>query len=152
MELEADISEEEVWDAIKALPSDKAPSSDGFTGAFYKLIWPTIKPEIMAVIQAFAHTDNRSMSRLNNALIVLLPKKVGAASLGDFWPITMIHSFAKLVSKILALCLAPRMDEIITKNQNAFIRNRNIQDNFKYIQQAAVLIRKKKVPMLLLKA
>jgi hypothetical protein len=35
-ELEADISEEEVWDAIKALPSDKAPCPDGFTGAFYK--------------------------------------------------------------------------------------------------------------------
>jgi hypothetical protein len=88
----------------------------------------------MVAIQAFAHADNRSMSRLNKALIVLLPKKVGAASLGDFWPITMIHSFAKLVSKILPLCLVPRMDEIIAKNQNAFIRNRNIQDNFKYIQ------------------
>jgi hypothetical protein len=49
------------------------------------------------------------MSRLNNALIVLLPKKVGAANPGDFRPITMIHSFAKLVSKILALRLAPRI-------------------------------------------
>jgi hypothetical protein len=43
------------------------------------------------------------------------------------------------------------MDELIAKNQNTFIRNWNIQDNFKYIQRAVVLIRKKKVPMLLLK-
>lgn len=43
------------------------------------------------------------------------------------------------------------MDEFIGKNQNAFIRQRTIHDNYKYIQRAAVLIRKRKVPMLLLK-
>jgi len=63
----------------------------------------------------------------------------------------MIHSFAKLISKMLALRLAPRMVKIMDKNQNAFIRTRSIHDNYKYIQRAAVLIRKKKVPMLLLK-
>lgn len=63
----------------------------------------------------------------------------------------MIHSFAKLISKILVLRLAPRMDAIVDKNQNAFIKTRCIHDNYKYIQWAAVLIRRKKVPMLLLK-
>jgi hypothetical protein len=63
----------------------------------------------------------------------------------------MIHSFAKLLSKILALRLAPRMQELISPNQNAFIRGRLIHDNFKYIQRAAVQIRKRKIPKLLLK-
>ena len=49
------------------------------------------------------------------------------------------------------LRLAPKFDMLIDKNQNAFIRERTIQDNFKYIQRASILIRKKKVPMLLLK-
>jgi hypothetical protein len=52
----------------------------------------------------------------------------------------MIHSFAKLISEMLALRLAPRMDEIMDKNQNAFIRTRSIHDNYKYVQRAAVLI------------
>lgn len=55
----------------------------------------------------------------------------------------MIHSFAKLISKILALRLAPRMDELVDRNQNAFIRTRSIHDNYKYIQRASVLIRKR---------
>jgi hypothetical protein len=76
-ELEADITKEEVRDAIKALPSDKALGPNGFMGAFYKSTWSIIKPEIMAAVQAFAHADNRSMSRLNNALIVLLPRRSG---------------------------------------------------------------------------
>lgn len=83
-------------------------------------------------------------------MFLLLPKKVGARCPIDFRPITMVHSFTKLISKILALRLAPRLNEMVAKNQNAIIRERTIHDNFKYIR-AAVLIRKKKIPMLLLK-
>jgi hypothetical protein len=43
------------------------------------------------------------------------------------------------------------MHELISPNQNAFIRGRSIHDNFKYIQRAAVLIRKRKISKLLLK-
>jgi hypothetical protein len=34
--LDAPFLEEEVWETIKHLPSDKAPGPDGFTGRFYK--------------------------------------------------------------------------------------------------------------------
>jgi hypothetical protein len=44
----------------------------------------------------------------------------------------MIHSHAKLVSKTMALRLAPRMHELVLPNQNAFIRGRTIHDNFKF--------------------
>ena len=43
------------------------------------------------------------------------------------------------------------MNELVARNQNAFIRDRSIHDNYKYIQRATVLIRKRKTPMLLLK-
>jgi hypothetical protein len=142
---------EEVWAAIKAMPAEKAPGPNGFTGTFYKSSWTVIQAEIMDAIQAFAQHQTWSLHRLNNALIVLLPKKMGASAPADFRPITMVHSFAKLISKLLALRLAPRLQQIIAKNQNAFIRTRTIHDNFKYVQRAAVLIRKKKIPMLFLK-
>jgi hypothetical protein len=35
--LDAPFSEEEVWNTIKPLPSDKAPGPNGFTGRFYKV-------------------------------------------------------------------------------------------------------------------
>jgi hypothetical protein len=95
--------------------------------------------------------DCRGLASLNSTLIVLLPKKVGAVCPSDFRPITMVHSFAKLISKILAMRLAPKLDELIDKNQNTFICSHTIQDNFKYIQRAAVLIQKKEIPMILLK-
>lgn len=146
-ELEADIDADEAW----AVPADRAPGPDGFTSMFYKTAWLVIKDDVIAAIQCFTHGDCRGLDRLNNALIVLLPKKVGAYCPAAFRPITMIHSFAKLVSKILAMRLAPRLNELIDKNQNAFIRSRTIQDNFKFVQRASVLIRNKKIPTLLLK-
>jgi len=150
-DLDADITLEEVCAVIKELPADRAPGPNGFIGAFYKTSWHIIQEDVMAAVQAFNVGDFRGLDKLNNALIVLLPKKVGASFPGDFRPITMIHSFAKLISKILALRLAPKLNELVDMNQNAFIQSRSIQDNFKYVQRAAVLIRKKKVPMLLIK-
>lgn len=59
------------------MPSDRAPGLDGYTGAFYKTAWPFIQEDLMAAIRAFTLGDHRGLEKLNNALIVLLPKKMG---------------------------------------------------------------------------
>lgn len=100
-----DIGTDEVWKAIKEMPLDRVPGTDDFTGAFYKSAWAIIRDDIMAAIKAFTDGQRRGLPKLNNALIVLLPKKVGASTPADYRPITLIHSFAKLFSKVLALGL-----------------------------------------------
>jgi hypothetical protein len=128
--LDSPISEEEVWNTVKHLPADKAPGPDGFTGRFYKTCWDIIKGDIMAVVSAVWRRDFRNFSLLNTAFITLIPKKDDAFQAGDFRPISLIHSFAKLIMKILANRLAARLDTIVPKNQSAFIKGRFIQDNF----------------------
>jgi hypothetical protein len=130
-EQEEGIGADEVWAAIKSMPSDRVPGPDGFNEIFYKTAWPIIKPEIMEAIQAFCAGNNRNFHKLNTALVVLLPKKIGASCPADFRPITMIHSFAKLISKVLALRLASRMNDLVDHNQNAFVQSRSIHDNYK---------------------
>ena len=84
------LSADEAWAAIKAMPSDRAPGPEGFTGAFYKAAWHIIQPKIMAAVQAFTDGNCRNMGKLNSALVTLLPKKIDASCPGDFRPITMI--------------------------------------------------------------
>jgi hypothetical protein len=122
----AAIGADEVLAAIRAMPPDRAPGLDGFPGAFYKSAWHIISGEVMEVCAG----NTRHLRKLNNAIVVLLPKMIGANSPSDFWPITMIHSFSKLLSKILALRLAPRMKDLVDHNQNAFVRERSIHDNY----------------------
>jgi hypothetical protein len=101
-DLDVPFTEKEVWETIKQLPSDKAPGPDGFTGVFYKLCWSVIKEDIMAAMSAIWSRKFCNFSSLNRAYITLIPKVEGAEKVKDFRPISLVHSFAILVTKLLA--------------------------------------------------
>jgi hypothetical protein len=104
--LEEEFSEEEVRAVIHELPSDKAPAPDGFMALFYKSAWDIIKHDILRAFRAFWSLDARSFHHLNDAYMVLLKKKGDAAEIKDYRPISLIHSFGKLITKCLARDLA----------------------------------------------
>ena len=149
--LDTPFSEEEVWNTIKSMPSDKAPGPDGFTGKFYKTCWVVIKGDLMAALQAVWGKNFRNLWMLNSAYITLIPKKTEVDQVKDFRPISLVHRFAKLVTKMLANRLASHLDQMVSPNQSAFIKKRFIQDNFMLVQQTARFLHSQKQPRILLK-
>ncbi|KAM0859252.1 hypothetical protein ACQ4PT_047323 [Festuca glaucescens] len=149
--LEAQFTEGEVWAAICAMPTNKSPGPDGFSWEFYRHCWPIIKVDVMAALREVWLGRDKGFEALNEALITLLPKKDGAVELKDFRPISLVHSFARLLTKVLARRLAPRMPDLVDSNQTAFIRGRCIHDNFLLVKNSAKLLHTKKIPSLLLK-
>lgn len=83
--------------------------------------------------------------------MVLLRKNDAPAGLRDYRPISLIHSFGKLVSKGLALRLAPFMNVLVRPNQAAFIRGRRIHDNFRAVQLYCRWLHANRHPCFLLK-
>jgi hypothetical protein len=81
----------------------------------------------------------------------MVPKKEGAEQVKDFRPISLVHSFAKLITKTLANRLAPRLGELVSPNQSAFIKGGFIQDNFMLVQQTSRLFHQQRMSRLLLK-
>lgn len=144
-------SEQEVWETIKEMPSDRAPGLDWYTGLFYKVAWPIIKGDVMNAINALWSLDACSFNLLNDALMVLLRKNNAPTRLKDYRPIALMHSFSKLLAKCLARRLGPRLNEMVTLNQSAFIKGRAIHDNFRTIQLACRWLNSRKFPSLLLK-
>jgi hypothetical protein len=63
----------------------------------------------------------------------------------------LIHAVAKITAKILASCLAPLMNNLVSNAQSAFIKRRSIHDNFLYLRNLARRLHKSKIPTLLLK-
>lgn len=57
------------------MPKDKAPGPDGFPMAFYLSCWDLVKHELMSVIQSFYDLRTNSLTMLNTANIILVPKK-----------------------------------------------------------------------------
>jgi hypothetical protein len=81
--LDAPFLEEEVWETVKCLPSDKAPGPDGFTRRFYKSCWPFIKTNIMATISCVWAPKFRNMRLLNSSFIMVLLKREEATLVKD---------------------------------------------------------------------
>lgn len=82
---------------------------------------------------------------------MLIPKKDGAAAAGDFRPLSLMHSIAKILCKILANRLGLELDHIVSHSQSAFIKKRCINDNFLFVRNVIKEAHVQHSPMLFLK-
>jgi hypothetical protein len=62
-----------------------------------------------------------------------------------------MHSIAKIFSKILDSILAPRLQEMVSSSQSAFVKKRCIHDNFMLVQGPAKEFHRKKMSALFMK-
>ena len=142
---------EEVAGFVKATPNDLAPGPDRFTGAFFKVAWEVIGADVVRVFNAFWELDHTSFNLLNEASMVLIHKTDTPVGLRDYRPISLIHSVRKLIAKGLAIRLAPFMTSIVKPNQSAFIRGRQIHENFCTVQLTCKWLHARHHPVMLLK-
>lgn len=99
-DLEAPFTEEEIWRAVKSLPTGKAPGPDGFMAEFLCACWDIVKHDICEAFDKFYTAHGRGFQKLNEALLTLLPKRPDTEALSDYRPISLIH----LTSKLFARC------------------------------------------------
>jgi hypothetical protein len=148
---EARFTEEEVWSVLRSMPGKKSPGPDGLLWEVYRRCWQVVKDDVVRALHAIWLGRDQAFECLNGALITLLPKKVGVVDLSDYRPISLVHNFAYLLTKIMARRLAPRMNELVDGNQTVFIRGRCIQDNFLLVRETAKVLHAKKEASILFK-
>src|SRR3954470_11545342 len=112
-DLEDPFSMEELKRAVFSTAVDKAPGPDGFSGGFFKTSWNVVKEDLLRSMNKFYDLNDPSFGNLNVAHYFLLPKKDQPTEAAHFRPISLIHAFGKLVSKILASRLQPKLDGLI---------------------------------------
>ena len=123
--LELPFTEEEIHSALLEMNGDKAPGPDGFIVAFRQTCWDFVKEEIVDLFKEFY--DQRSFPKsLNTTFLVLIPKKGGVEDLGDFRPISLLGGLYKLLAKVLASRLKKVLGKVVSVDQNAFVRGRQI--------------------------
>jgi hypothetical protein len=82
------------------------------------------------------------LTKSSQLSIPYFDKKEEAMAAKDFRPIILIHSFAKLITKIMANRLTPFLDSLVATTQSAFIKGKCIHDNFILVQQTIKLLHK----------
>jgi hypothetical protein len=126
-------SNEELKKVVMETPKEKASGPNGFIGLFFSHYWEIIKDDIATTVNQFYNLNQQGLQFLNQAFIVLIPKKENPQAMSDFRPISLTHSFVKIITKMLANRLAPSLDSLISYNQTSFIKKRCIHDNFMYV-------------------
>jgi hypothetical protein len=82
----AKFTREEIHEAIKSMPPQKALGPDGYTANFYQLHWDTVGGEVCEVAFHFFNSVNMDAS-INVTNIALIPKNCNPRSIMDFRPI-----------------------------------------------------------------
>jgi hypothetical protein len=108
---------------------------------FFKKSWTIIQHDLMRAIKALECKTSHNLHLLNSATMILLPKSPDVAHPKEFRPISLVHFFSKLFTKILAKRVRPCMHELVSPCQSAFIQNRMIHDNSVFVCALAKLLR-----------
>ena len=120
--LQKPFSIDEIKEAVFGSYAGGAPGPDGFSFLFYQRFWDLIKFDLMALVRDFEKGD-LNVSRLNYAIITLIPKEPEARDMKKF------RCSLKIISKAITNRLATIGSRIIASNQTAFIKGRFILES-----------------------
>lgn len=124
--LDADISIEEVENAIKEFTNNKAPHPDGFSIEFYKRFSKVILP---LLVRMFRHSQEvgRFPASMYDAHIALIPKPDrDRLQVSSYRPISLLPTETKIIGKILANRLKKHICDIIHPDQTGFMPGRHM--------------------------
>jgi hypothetical protein len=141
---------EELDAVLHETKTDTAPGPNGLPVLFYKKFWPTLKHDVLDILNGFA-LGRVDIARLNFGILSLLPKVPGVDNIKQYRPIALINMIFKLVSKAFACRLSPVAHRNISQSQTAFIKGRFIQDGPLALHEIIHELKSKNLPAVLLK-
>lgn len=86
-----------------------------------------MRKDIWKAVDAF-YRNGHFVKSLNSTFIALIPKRKGAVEVKDFRPISLLGSVYKIISKLLTERFKTVISKLVSPNQNAFIKGRQISD------------------------
>nr|GEZ61492.1 RNA-directed DNA polymerase, eukaryota, reverse transcriptase zinc-binding domain protein [Tanacetum cinerariifolium] len=150
VDLEREVSKEEVKRAVWDCGIDKAPGPDCFTFGFYRRFWNLIECDVVKAVKWF-FLHERIPSGGNSSFITLIPKVSNANLVKDFRPISLIGSVYKIVAKILANRLVLVLGDLVSDTQSSFLKERQILDGPFFLNEVIQWCKKKKKQSMIFK-
>lgn len=134
---------EEIKDAVWSCGSDRASGPDGFTFWFIKRFLELIKKYVCSFVDEF-YSSSVIPFGCNSSFFTLIPKKDGPIFIKDYRPISLIGVQYKIITKLLANRLRVVIDCIISPEQFAFVKGRQILDGPFLVNEIIDWYKKKK--------
>ena len=123
---EGKLSKEECYKVLCEMPSGKSPGNDGLTKEFYYEFWDLVSDSLLASLNYSYENIKLSNSQKQSVITLILKPGKDKRHLQNYRPISLLNVDAKICSKALAARVIKVLDEIISPDQHAFIKGRNI--------------------------
>eukprot|EP00253_Pinus_taeda_P006109 PITA_06109 len=139
------VTKEEIEATMKLMGKDKSPGPDGWTIELFLHFYEQIGAEITEVVEE-SRQKGVIYRPFNSTFIALIPKKDDPESFEDFRPISLCNCIYKIISKVIALRIAPILSRNISMEQFGFLDGRQIHEAIGVAQEVihSVKLKKKK--------
>ena len=144
-----EVSELEIYEAIKNLKSHKSPGLDGITPEFYKEYWEIIKLPFMNMVKEVYLSGDLSCS-MKTSVITLIFKKGNKQLLKNYRPISLSNYDYKIIAFVLAARLQKVVGKLIHTDQSGYIKGRFIGQNARFIHDIYEFCEGKDLPGVIL--
>jgi hypothetical protein len=148
--IEGAFSRDEVVEVIMLADGNKCPGPDGFNFSFFTKFWEVLEKEVMRLFEEF-YVSASLPSCFSSYFITLIPKILSPHHVSDFRPISLLGSLYKLLAKVLARRLGNVMNDVISNNQSAFLKGRNLTDGVLVVNEVVDLAKRLKQDCVILK-
>lgn len=126
--MDAEVTSEEIKDALFSMGALKAPGPDGLHAMFFQSQWDTLGASVCKFIKS-CFLDPRKIDNINDTDVILIPKKDNPDNLKHFRLIALCNVIYKTITKIIANRLKPLLRDLISPTQCSFVPGRHSSDN-----------------------
>jgi hypothetical protein len=122
------LTEDELFAALKKLPSGKVPGIDGLPAEFFREFWDELKLSFFELSQA-CFNDGCLPESMRTDIITLIYKKEARDDIRNYRPISLLCFNYKIIAKAFAERMKMVLPNIIHKDQTGFLKDRYIGEN-----------------------
>ncbi|KAG0454519.1 hypothetical protein HPP92_023811 [Vanilla planifolia] len=128
---------------LSTMHESSAPGPDGYSVKFFKKFWTLLAQDMVDAANDFL-IGTTIPKALGAAWICLIPKTTAATAPADYRPITLCNVNCKILTKLLSSRLSTLLPSIISVEQSAFIKGRNITDNILMVEEMLSRLNKRR--------
>ena len=120
------LTKAECFKALQTFKNGKSPGNDGLTAEFYQAFWPTLGYLLVDSLNSSFEKGELANSQ-KQGIIRLIDKKNKDKRRNTNWrPISLLNVDVKIASKAITLRLEKVLSDLISDEQCAYLKERNI--------------------------